>query len=103
MNIPKKITPQDVLSTAQTLRWEIGSDFHEHLMEAIYTDAARIADRTVTRAGEKPRFDLDRIIDRIVTSRIWGFPLMVLLFTLVFWITEYGVPMPTSIWPLIMA
>jgi ferrous iron transport protein B len=96
MNIPKKITPQDVLSTAQTLRWEIGSDFHEHLMEAIYTDAARIADRTVTRAGEKPRFDLDRIIDRIVTSRIWGFPLMVLLFTLVFWITISGANIPSS-------
>jgi ferrous iron transport protein B len=41
----------------------------------------------VTRPGEKPRFDLDRTIDRIVTSRRWGFLLMILLFTLVFWIT----------------
>jgi ferrous iron transport protein B len=56
-------------------------------MEALYTNAAEIADRAVTRPGEKPRFDLDRTIDRIVTSRRWGFLLMILLFTLVFWIT----------------
>ncbi|UCE01193.1 MAG: ferrous iron transporter B [Chloroflexota bacterium] len=56
-------------------------------MEALYTNAAEIADRAVTRPGEKPRFDLDRTIDRIVTSRRWGFLLMILLFTLVFWLT----------------
>ncbi len=96
MNIPQKLTPQEVLSAAQTLRWEIGSDFHEHLIEAIYTDAARIADRSVIHPGEKPRFDLDRTLDRLVTSRVWGFPMMVLLFTLVFWITISGANVPSS-------
>jgi len=79
--------PRNILATAQALRWEVGEDFHEKLMEALYTNAAEIADRAVTRAGEKPRFDRDRTIDRIVTSRRWGFLLMILLFTLVFWIT----------------
>jgi ferrous iron transport protein B len=78
---------REILATAQALRWEVGEDFHEKLMEALYTNAAEIADRVVTRPGEKPRFDLDRTIDRIVTSRRWGFLLMILLFTLVFWIT----------------
>jgi ferrous iron transport protein B len=76
-----------ILSSAEALRWEVGEDFHEKLMETLYTNAAEIADRAVTRPGEKPRFDLDRTIDRIVTSRRWGFLLMILLFTLVFWIT----------------
>jgi ferrous iron transport protein B len=79
--------PSDILATAQALRWEVGEDFHEKLMEALYTNATEIADRAVTRPGEKPRFDLDRSIDRIVTSRRWGFLLMIMLFTLVFWIT----------------
>ena len=79
--------PSDILATAQALRWEVGEDFHEKLMAALYTNATEIADRAVTRPGEKPRFDLDRSIDRIVTSRRWGFLLMILLFTLVFWIT----------------
>jgi ferrous iron transport protein B len=95
MNSTQPPSPEDILTTAQSLRWQIGRDFHQDLMEAIYTDAAEIADRAVTRLGEKPRFDLDRNIDRLVTSRIWGFPLMVLLFTLVFWITISGANVPS--------
>ncbi|MCA9974819.1 MAG: hypothetical protein KC413_03690, partial [Anaerolineales bacterium] len=86
----------DILQTAETLRWQIGQNFHEQLMEDIYTEAARIADRAVTRAGEKPRFDMDRTIDHIVTSRVWGFPLMVLLFTVVFWLTISGANVPSG-------
>ena len=85
---PTKVNHRrDILATAQALRWEVGEGFHEKLMETLYTNATEIADRAVTRPGEKPRFDLDRTIDRIVTSRRWGFLLMILLFTLVFWIT----------------
>ncbi|UCD41346.1 MAG: ferrous iron transporter B, partial [Chloroflexota bacterium] len=87
MNQSEEIDSREILATAQALRWEVGKDFHEKIMEALYTNAAEIADRAVTRPGEKPRFDLDRSIDRIVTSRRWGFLLMILLFTLVFWIT----------------
>jgi ferrous iron transport protein B len=90
------VNPDEILSTAQSLRWEVGTDFHQGLMEAIYTDAARIADRAVTRPEEKPRFDLDRTIDRLVTSRLWGFPMMILLFTLVFWITISGANVPSQ-------
>ena len=85
----------DVLDTAQRLRWQIGQDFHEQLMEDIYKDAAEIAGRAVTRPDEKPRFDVDRTIDRLVTSRTWGFPLMILLFALVFWITITGANVPS--------
>jgi ferrous iron transport protein B len=88
--------PEDVLATAETLRWEAGGSFHEKLMETIYADAARIADRAVTRDGEKPRFDLDRTIDKIVTSRIWGFPMMMLLFTIIFWLTISGANIPSG-------
>ena len=86
-----------ILAEAQELRWQIGGDFHQALMEAIYTDAAAIADRAVTRPGEKPRFDLDRTIDRLVTSRVWGFPLMLMMFTGVFWITITGANVPSRL------
>jgi ferrous iron transport protein B len=73
-------TAEDSAQTAESLRWQIGGDLHDRLMEAsIYTEAAQIADRAVTRPGEKPRFDLDRTIDRIVTSKTWGFPAMFVL------------------------
>jgi len=93
---PPTLAPADILVTAQSLRWEIGQDYHERLMEAIYTDASNIADRAVTRPGEKPRFDMDRTIDRIVTSRRWGFPLMILLLAIVFWITISGANVPSQ-------
>ena len=86
----------DILITAEKLRWEIGGAFHEQLMETIYTDAARIADRAVTRPDKKPRFDLDRAIDRVVTSRLWGFPIMVLLLAAVLWITIIGANIPSA-------
>lgn len=86
----------DVLQAAESLRWQIGQGFHEQLMEDIYTSAAHLADRAVTRPGETPRFDLDRAIDRIVTSRVWGFPLMIALFAIVFWLTIIGANYPSQ-------
>ncbi len=84
-----------ILKTAQDLRWDVGGDFHERIMESLYTDATRLADRAVIYPSEKPRFDLDRTIDRLVTSRTWGFPLMILLLTLVFWVTISGANIPS--------
>ncbi len=80
-------TAQDILETAENLRWRLGQDFHQQLMEDIYSEAARLADRAVTKPDAQPRFDLDHTIDRVVTSRTWGFPLMALLFALILWIT----------------
>ena len=89
-------SPEDILNAAQSLRWQVGVDFHEKLMESIYTDAAQIADRAVTRPEQKPRFDFDRTLDRILTSRVWGFPLMLVLLMIVFWLTISGANVPSA-------
>ncbi|MDX1383359.1 MAG: ferrous iron transport protein B [Thermoanaerobaculia bacterium] len=86
-----------VLESAAELRWTVGKDFHETLMESIYTEAARLADRAVTLSGEPQRFDWDRTIDRLVTSRVFGFPLMLLMLTAVFWITIAGANVPSRL------
>jgi len=85
-----------IFDTAHQLRWQVGKDFHLQLMEGIYTEAARLADRAVTREGQKPRFDWDRTVDRLVTSKTFGFPLMLLMLTVVFWITIAGANVPSS-------
>jgi ferrous iron transport protein B len=74
----------------------VGGNVHEALTEAIYTDAAKIADRAVSRPEESPKFDLDRTIDKIVTHRFWGFPVMIMLFALIFWITITGANVPSA-------
>ncbi len=86
-----------VLQTAHQLRWQVGKDFHLELMEEIYAEAARLADRAVTPSGQQPRFDLDRTIDRLVTSRTLGLPLMLLILTVVFWITIAGANIPSRV------
>ena len=92
----EKANTEQVLKTAQRLRSQVGADFHQKLVEAIYTDATRIADRAVTRPEKRPRFDMDRTIDKVVTSRWLGFPLMILLFTVVFWLTISGANVPSQ-------
>jgi ferrous iron transport protein B len=91
-----KISPESILSTANSLRWEVGENFHDSLMESIYQDAARIAERVVAKAGEKPRFDWDRALDKILTSRLTGLPVMLLLLTFVFWVTIAGANVPSG-------
>jgi ferrous iron transport protein B len=88
-------TPEAILSEATTLRWKLGEEYHDSIMEGIYADAARIADRAVTRSGVRNRFDLDQKIDRIVTSRWLGFPVMLGLLAVVFWITIIGANVPS--------
>lgn len=83
------------LQAADELRSRVGAQFHERLVETIYAEAARLVDRAVTRPGVKPRFDFDRAVDHVVTSRAWGFPIMILLFTVVFWITISGANVPS--------
>ncbi|MCY3934363.1 MAG: ferrous iron transport protein B [Acidobacteria bacterium] len=85
-----------VLELAGQLRWRVGRNFHQALTEAVYAEAARIADRAVSRDGEGRRFDFDARLDRLVTSRVFGFPLMLLMLTVVFWLTIAGANLPSS-------
>ncbi len=85
-----------MITLARQLRWQVGKDFHQKLVEGVYTEAARIADRAVTRSGEPRRFDWDRTIDRLVTSRVFGFPLMLAMLTVVFWLTIAGANVPSA-------
>ncbi|RIL09798.1 iron transporter FeoB [bacterium] len=93
---PAAAAADAVLATAQALREQIGGEFHDRLAETIYGEAGRLADRAVTRPGAARRFDLDRAVDRIVTSRTWGFPLMIAIFALVFWVTIVGANVPSA-------
>jgi len=86
----------DLLETAQQLRAQVDVDFHEKLVESVFTEAAYLADRAVLRSDKQPRFDLDRTIDRIVTHRRWGFLLMILMFTVVLWLTISGANVPSK-------
>ncbi|MFC2094497.1 nucleoside recognition domain-containing protein, partial [Bacteroidota bacterium] len=84
------------LSLANNLRWEIGENFHDKLMESIYANATTIAQKSVTTPTEKPKFNIDRTLDRIITSPVLGFPLMFLVLAVIFWLTIEGANVPSA-------
>ena len=85
-----------VLQTARRLRWELPADFHDALTERLYAAAQRIADGAQMRGLKKAGFDLDRTLDRLLTSRWLGFPCMLAILATVFWITIEGANVPSG-------
>ena len=88
---------EDILTAANTARWDMGLNFHDTVIESIYEDASRIAKKTVKQKGEKAAYSIDLKIDRIVTSKWLGFPLMFLLLAIVFWLTVKGANYPSGL------
>lgn len=85
-----------IISMTNELRWKIGEDFHDLLIEGIYADASDIAESSVVRTSGKNRFRMDRKIDQIVTSSTWGFPIMLLILGIILWLTIEGANYPSS-------
>lgn len=87
---------ETILSTANNLRWEVGENFHDTLMESIYENASAITKRAVTLPTEKETVSWEKKIDRILTSRYFGFPIMFLILGVVFWLTIEGANVPSG-------
>lgn len=87
----------DILSAANSLRWDLGVNLHDTVTESIYADASAIARKTVQLPGEKKYYNWDAKLDRVVTSRWLGFPIMFILLAVVFWITVAGANVPSGL------
>lgn len=85
-----------IVKLASELRWKIGDNFHDKLTEGIYTDAAQIASRAVTKNDKQRNYTFDSKIDTIVTSRIWGFPIMIGVLAVILWLTIEGANYPSG-------
>ncbi len=88
---------EDIISAANAARWDLGTDFHDTIIESIYSDASRIAKKTVKQKGDKEAYSFDLKIDKIVTSKCLGFPLMFLMLAVVFWLTVAGANYPSGL------
>ncbi len=84
-----------VLRRADALQQTLAESFRDELVTAIYRDAQAIARRAVKRIGDTG-WDFDQKIDRLVTSRLVGLPIMLGLLALVFWVTITGANYPSQ-------
>lgn len=94
--VPDPEARQRVLDAATRLRWELPPDFHDLVTEHAYTAAEGIAQKVQKRGLAKAGFDLDRKLDGLLTSPVFGFPLMLFILAVVFWLTIEGANVPSS-------
>jgi ferrous iron transport protein B len=92
----KKNNNSELLEVTNKLRWEVGDDFHDSLVESIFTEAAAIAAKAVSKEDEKQKFNFDAKLDKIVTSKLFGLPIMLALLAIVFWLTIVGANIPSE-------
>ncbi|NIP81862.1 MAG: ferrous iron transport protein B [Gemmatimonadetes bacterium] len=93
---PDEAAIADLLETASRLRWDLRPDFHDALMERLYAAAQEIAEQAQERGLKAVGYRLDRKLDALLTSRWLGFPLMLLILAVVFWITIEGANVPSQ-------
>ncbi len=87
---------KDILELASDLRWEVGHDFHDKLTEGIYADAAKIVQNVESKEGKEANYTFDRKLDKILTSRKFGFPIMLMILAVVLWLTIQGANVPSG-------
>lgn len=92
----KENSIDQLIALSNDLRWQIGDDFHDDLTEGIYADAAEIVKGAVHHKNDKGQLRFDAKIDRIITSKTWGFPLMFLVLSVVLWLTIVGANYPSA-------
>ena len=91
-NMEPKI--ESLLKKSHSLRSKIDQNIHDQYVENLYIKAAEISNETVQK--NPIRYLKDEKIDKILTSKLWGFPTMIALFTLVIWLTIEGANVPSG-------
>jgi ferrous iron transport protein B len=89
------MNPNDVIIKAETLRSNLSSGFRDEIVKSLYAEAEAIARRAVKSASDK-KYDFDQKIDRLVTSPIFGLPIMLVMLAVIIWLTVQGANIPSQ-------
>jgi len=93
----KQLSDAMALSDQMLLEDHLDRDsLRDHIVTCIVAQAEEITQK-VLRCEKQNYNDMDRRIDSVLTSRIWGIPVMVALLGLVFWITIKGANYPSQV------
>ncbi len=84
-----------ILRAATRRRWSAGPGLGDAMAESLYREAAQVAGKCVARTGRGPR-RFERALDRWLTSPATGFPIMLGVLAVVFWMTIAGANVPSA-------
>jgi len=87
---------REVINKANEIRRNLQANFRDLVVEDIYRNVEAITAKTV-RIKSAEKYDRDLKIDRILTSPVWGLPIMLLLLAMVFWLTIVGANYPSAL------
>jgi len=87
---------EEILEKANELRWEVGESLHDSILGSIYKEASEITKNTVKTEDNKDAYTFDSKLDKVLTSKLLGFPIMFLILAAVFWITIEGANVPSK-------
>jgi ferrous iron transport protein B len=85
-----------LLAAVDRCRWQLKPSFEDSLAEGVHGAAQAIAAKVELQGVRRVAFDLDRTLDRVLTSRWLGFPVMLFLLAVVFWLTIAGANAPSA-------
>jgi len=88
---------QKLLDEVASYRWLLPQNFHDQITEAIYAESERICSYVVIRSEKDRRLAWQQRLDRLLTNPWTSFPLMLLLFGVVLWITIVGANYPSEL------
>lgn len=85
-----------VLRLANQYNQELGITYSDNVAGAIFSQVSKTVKSTVKTDESKRAFRADRVLDNIVTSKRYGFPLMLLMLGGILWLTIIGSNYPSE-------
>lgn len=85
----------NIVQESRSIGQKIDIVLHDIVVSSIYNDAGIIASKAIKLKGNR-EFDFDRNLDRILTSKWLGFPIMLIILAGVFYLTIAGANIPSQ-------
>jgi len=93
------ITPEQMLpiiEKSKQYQEALGLDYSDNVAGAIFSQVSNIVKGRVQADDNQRAFRIDRALDQVVTSKRWGFPLMLLMLGGILWLTIIGSNYPSE-------
>ncbi len=85
-----------VLEAIRAARWTVGRNSYDAIVESIYAEAGHLAGAYVKREGDADTYGWRTKLDRLLTGRWTGLPVMAFMLLVVLWLTISGANVPSG-------
>lgn len=86
---------EDLVKVSKSVQSIYGDSLRDSIVKDIYSTAEVITKKVVTKKSQR-KINFDKKIDDLLTSRIFGYPIMIILLGVVFWLTITGANYPSQ-------